>query len=330
MTSKRELVVQGASRPTRRPGSVRRTSTIMMRWPGEHATQLWGYGATRDLLTPERGAARIVDSGGFEVRLHPLSKEVLAISSTPELPELQRVVGVGRGIRSVLAATVPQERDSHSALFFLLDDLSGATLVSPVAMTRFLSHERWVEIFGERKAPPGVCTGYAPGANWEREDPPMDRTRPMTEDFGGDEDLDAWHEMPEFDEPHGRRARRIDAWHEGDRALVDAWFQDSSSDPSGERVVVHEYRVWVVADAVTYELLGIDVATGALPFPECPLAVRELPRMSGVRLTDLRDEVPARLKGVLGCTHLNDVVRGLADVPALLSYLPSGPTRAVS
>jgi hypothetical protein len=43
--------------------------------------------------------------------------------------------------------------------------------------------------------------------------------------------------------------------------------------------------------------------------------------MVGRPLSDFRQSVLDRLKGTAGCTHLNDVLRSLADVPALTATL---------
>ena len=40
------------------------------------------------------------------------------------------------------------------------------------------------------------------------------------------------------------------------------------------------------------------------------------------QVASFRETVPQVLASVLGCTHLNDVLRGLADVPALARRLP--------
>ena len=49
-----------AKPPVRRPGSVRRTSTMLMTWPGGFGTQLRLDGRARDLLTPRHGAAQVL------------------------------------------------------------------------------------------------------------------------------------------------------------------------------------------------------------------------------------------------------------------------------
>jgi hypothetical protein len=41
----------------------------------------------------------------------------------------------------------------------------------------------------------------------------------------------------------------------------------------------------------------------------------------GTPLADLRHEVLDKLRRVDGCTHLNDVLRALAEVPVLVGYL---------
>ena len=38
-------------------------------------------------------------------------------------------------------------------------------------------------------------------------------------------------------------------------------------------------------------------------------------------LPELRDKVLAELKGTAGCTHLNDALRALAEVPVLVQHL---------
>lgn len=61
----------------------------------------------------------------------------------------------------------------------------------------------------------------------------------------------------------------------------------------------------------------------SLPYDECPLAVHNVTALAG---TPLRTTVLGRLRGPLGCTHLNDMLRTLADVPELARRLlpPAG------
>jgi hypothetical protein len=58
-----------------------------------------------------------------------------------------------------------------------------------------------------------------------------------------------------------------------------------------------------------------------LPYAECPLAAPNVDRLVGTPLAELREVVLERLKGVAGCTHLNDALRALAEVPRLVASL---------
>jgi Protein of unknown function (DUF2889) len=59
-----------------------------------------------------------------------------------------------------------------------------------------------------------------------------------------------------------------------------------------------------------------------LPYRECPNAAPNATRMIGQRLADFRQSVITTLPNTLGCTHLNDVLRSLAEVPQLAENLP--------
>ena len=57
------------------------------------------------------------------------------------------------------------------------------------------------------------------------------------------------------------------------------------------------------------------------PFPNVQGAVHNTQRLIGASIADIRNEVLANLRGPEGCTHLNDALRALAEVPRLASYL---------
>ena len=117
-----------------------------------------------------------------------------------------------------------------------------------------------------------------------------------------------------------RRARRIDLTL-GDMVHIDCAFQDSASRPDGTRTALHEYRLTVTADPESLRVIAITAQPRVLPFPECPAATRNLTRLLGAPLIDLRERVLEELKGTAGCTHLNDAVRALAASPSLLQHL---------
>ena len=131
-----------------------------------------------------------------------------------------------------------------------------------------------------------------------------------------------WHVMACQHGPQMRRARRIDLWREGAIIKVDAAFQDSGSARDGGRVAIHEYRVYADVDAERGALLALESQPLILPYRECPGASIKAARMIGQPLEKFRTAVIETLPATLGCTHLNDVLRALADVPALAEMLP--------
>jgi Protein of unknown function (DUF2889) len=119
------------------------------------------------------------------------------------------------------------------------------------------------------------------------------------------------------------RARRIDVWADGTVLHVDAFFQDSSTLPEGGRQSIHEYTLTAQADLEAGTLRAVHPVPRVQPYGECPLAVKHVGALAGLPLRDLRGAVLERLRGPLGCTHLNDMLRALAAVPALARNLPS-------
>ena len=95
-------------------------------------------------------------------------------------------------------------------------------------------------------------------------------------------------------------------------------FRDTFGEPAGHEGVLHEYIVLVGLDD-SLLVTSIEATARVLPFEECPLAAPNVARLVGQPVGALRSVVPEALAGVAGCTHLNDLLRALADVPALLS-----------
>jgi hypothetical protein len=131
-----------------------------------------------------------------------------------------------------------------------------------------------------------------------------------------------WHQLPELPLMGMRRSRRIDAWQDGGTILVDTMFRDLVHDPDGDEVAVHEYAIQVTIDRVTGTLVDVVAQPRVLPFPECPAAAPNARWLIGLPVADLRSEVISRIRGADCCTHLNDALRALADVPALLAHIP--------
>ena len=317
------------SAPPRRPGSVRRTATMDFTWPDGMTGDTVLDGRARDLRTNDDGSATMLAEASLGV-VSDYQRIIGEIGSAPELPALRSLAGgpAMSGFRRRLAATGAPASVAGSPLFQLLDDLPGATLVSGAAWQRWYDMDRYLELKADvrRRVMTDVCTGYQDGSSALNPDGTLrwQQGREPAVDIDDTGDDLAWHRHAG---PHGvtmRRARRIDVWAAGPVLHVDAFFQDSSSLPDGGRQAIHEYTLTAQADLAAGVVRCVAPVPRVLPYGECPLAVRNVGALTGVPLSDLRATVLERLRGPLGCTHLNDMLRALADVPALARQLRAG------
>jgi hypothetical protein len=318
------------SAPPRRPGSVRRTATIDFTWPDGMAGNTVLDGRARDLSTDHDGSATVLAEASLAV-VSDTSRIITEIRSAPGLPGLWGLTGESAmaGFRRRLAELADgHEGAAGTPLYQLLDDVPGATLVSGTAWQRWYDMDdyRVIKADVSRRVMRDVCTGYQDGSSalnpdgtlrWQQERQPA-----VDIDDTGD-DL-AWHLRARPAAVTMGRARRIDVWADEAVLHVDAFFQDSSTLPEGGRQSIHEYTLTAQADLATGTLRTVTPVPRVLPYDECPLAVRHAGALAGVPLRDLRGAVLDRLRGPLGCTHLNDMLRALAAVPALVRQLPAG------
>lgn len=307
-------------------GSLRRTSTIDATWPDGAGSATYLDGRARDLLTRQGGTAQIVGVErmaavvGFDGRIQ-------SVESRPARPQLAGLQGApsGRGYRSRLAEVAPGEVAAATLLHLLLDDLPGAALVSGFAPSRW-HDSATLAALGRRpgsRVVRGICTGFQDGSSaltpagtsvqayrtW--------RVAPI--DALGD--VLAWHRLAEPSGMTMRRARRTDVSVDGDTIHVDAFFQDSCTVRAGGRQAVHEYTLTATADLKTRSLLSLAPVPRVLPHRECPLAIANAEGLIGLPLAELRPRVLKQLRATAGCTHLNDMIRSLADVPSLVDVL---------
>lgn len=310
----------------RRPGSIRRTSSIDSHWPEGigHAWQL--EGRAQDLLTPaDDGAPVVLAEGRFAIDASP-AREILSVEVSPGHANAQQLVGVraGGASRQALGSILGDVRGGP--LYQLLDDFAGASLVAGWIWSQW-NPDWWTNRkfpVGTKGPREGVCTGFAPGASALAADGSVELNHSTTVvgPFDNPADPAGWHDLPDQQGPQSRRARRIDLWRDNGVVKVDAAFQDSGPGPQGNRIAIHEYRVHAEVDADSGVLLAMQVLPLILPFAECPGAAIKATRMIGRKLADFRAAVIDTLPTTMGCTHLNDVLRGLADVPALAARLP--------
>src|SRR5512144_2073560 len=119
-----------------------------------------------------------------------------------------------------------------------------------------------------------------------------------------------------------RRRRLLDV-APAERLDVYAMFRDSYVDLDGTERVLHEYDVNAVVDSATFLVEEIAVAPRALPYGECVLAAASAERIHGRSVGTLREYVAIDLWGPTTCTHLNDLLRFLADIPHLAREIPA-------
>jgi len=115
-----------------------------------------------------------------------------------------------------------------------------------------------------------------------------------------------------------RRRRRFDAWRAGGDIEVDAHFRDSVWGPDHDEIALHEYTLVATIDGASRALRSIGVESRVLPFPECPAAAPHVEALVGADVEGIRADVNGVLMELQCCTHLNDMLRGLSDVPALV------------
>ncbi|GMU77456.1 MAG: hypothetical protein AMXMBFR46_02560 [Acidimicrobiia bacterium] len=316
--------------PPRRPGSVRRTATIDMGWPGGLGTPLHLAGRSRDLLTPESGDPVVAGAAEMHATIGD-NRTITAIDALPDHPGIELLVGAQGGsyLRSAIDAALPGERESASPLYVLLDDIAGCSLIAGFVWSRWEPDfaARMREARGSMGIRKGkiICSGLRPGG-WAQTAPDDERrsmhnVRPAG-DISTPDDPWGWHALPERPEVAMRRHRRIDVWRDGDDIVVDELFRDSAWEPDGSEIVLHEYEVAARVDAASATLASVTATPRVLPFPECPWVAPNVAWLAGHPVRAFRTDVQQTLTELDCCTHLNDMLRCLAEVPVLAAALP--------
>lgn len=318
--------------PLRRPGSIRRTTSIDSDWPDGFGEPWIMTGRSRDLLTPFEGDPVAVAAGEFRIKASPL-REIMEIEISSDHPRVQEMVGVraGGASRTALGEVLGDLRGTP--LFQVLDDFAGASLVAGWIWSRWTDdwHARMAANRARSTAGNGgrmvnICTGFTEGGSSLTGDGDVDHSDQSATEVGplvNPDDSIGWHDLPvQEGRPLARRSRRMDLWRAEGVLKVDAAFQDSGPNPQGTRTAIHEYRVYAEVDEASGTLLALQALPLILPFRECPGASMKAARMVGQNVGGFRQAVLDTLAGTIGCTHLNDVLRAFADIPDLARHLP--------
>ena len=318
--------VLGPAQPTppRRPGSIRRTSTVDMHWPRGLDDDLHCEGACRDLVTTKEADTWVIDLATATAYISP-GRFYVALATIPDRPALQELIGArgAAGSRTKMGQLIADDKEQGTALYMLMDDIPAAALISGQIRYEWIAPEDRPVFKGTLNMMENICIGHAAGSSHHSPDEgiiAIQQTRPVPP-LRDPMDPLGWHEhAPDERGPSMRRARRIDVWLEDDQIHVDAFFQDSGINPDGVRFAVHEYTLQATAN-LDGVLTSVKAETRVLPFDTCPAAVLNIARMVGTPLSEFRSTVIRTLPGVLGCTHLNDMMRSLAEVPILARNL---------
>jgi Protein of unknown function (DUF2889) len=288
-------------------------------------------GRARDFYTDGGGAGVVVDEASVEAALDA-DRRLRSLKTSPSMPGSQDLEGavVGPGFRSALARVTGQGTVARSPLYLLLDDLPVVALISGYAIM-YRSGGRSVPGADgtstdnrSRLLKEDVCAG------WRSDGTMMVSLRtgrgmpvsvgPPAPDLVDPNDPGGWHDIDEMEVPSMRRRRLIDVTWD-DPLLVQAMFRDSHRADDGLETVLHEYSVEASVDPETLTVLDCQAAPRSLPWLECPEAALSAGRLAGEPVPGLRSFVRENLTGTTTCTHLNDLLRSLADVGALVPIL---------
>jgi hypothetical protein len=321
-----------ATTPPLRPGLVRRTTTHDSLRPDGlgGAVQLDARG--RDILVEADGQPRVLGEARLRAEVSFPGRSIVRLAADPADERLAGLVGLSAssGFRAAVDDALPHERATHSVRYQLLDDLPTALLVSGYAW-------QWE---APRPFPrpqnrgagtaiqyPNLCAGWIAGGTIVLG---IEATGQVPAPYGpvvgpveGD-DPRGWHETAPLTAHGMRRRRRLDVWVEPGEtdARIECFFRDSHLDPEGVETALHEYTVRATLDRATTTFTSCVGDFGALPWHECPGALASPGRLVGQRPDGLRREVRDTFTGITTCTHLNDTLRSLEDVGALLAQLP--------
>jgi hypothetical protein len=304
----------------RRPGQVVRTSHVDMAWSNGIEGGLALHGVARDVRTGADSAAIVVLQHA-ELRAAAGADRVLrTLSTSPDVPALAALVGMrlGPGFRAAVDAALAGTAHRGSPLSLLLDEMPVTALISGFAVRR-----QMLAAGAPRTHAPlsriGTCAGWrdggAPATRARAEEPALlpnvvSAQPPERSD-------DVWHAMSALPPETMRRRRRLDV-APGSPVQIEAYLRDSVGESDGSEAALHEYTVAGEVDTSSATVLWLEATPHVLPYVDCVGAVASAQLLAATPLRELRQAVRARLGGEVGCTHLNDVLRSIADVEHLV------------
>ncbi len=309
------------------PGSVRRTTHVDMRTDPDDLDRLTLSSAARDLVTRDGGRPEEVGAAAVSAEVGR-GRALTSLRTTPHLAAADRLVGrpVASGFRALVDEALPGERSAHSLLYRLLEELPVAALIAGYA-DLYLDRVPATAVRRRTEGgalPADICAGWRHDGSMMTA---IDRTGAIPIPVGPPappldaDDRAAWHEMPPLGAGTMRRRRLVDVAPAGDTVVVSAMFRDSHVEGAGLETVLHQYDVAAVVDRGSRVVRSCVATPRVLPWVECPSAAASAGRLAGHPVADIRALVRLDLRGTSTCTHLNDLLRSLGDVGALLDLL---------
>ncbi|SPM35028.1 hypothetical protein BN973_05859, partial [Mycobacterium rhizamassiliense] len=311
--------------PPRRPRSARRTTSIDMTREEGSLDPVYLTGRARDLWTAADGTATELGAATLSATIELIARVVRHVEVTPPVAAMSGLAGAPAmsGFRAAADKAARELRRARDLRYTLLDDVPVATLISGHALSASnmlgdVAKSGYLPVADQ-------CAGFATGGlllnSFEAGDPVI-VTGPAAPDLDhGDDPVDpcAWHQLAALPRHAMRRRRRIDVYKESDgRAGIDAMFRDTYVRTDGVETIIHEYTLDAVVDTETGVIVDSRATPRVLPWQECPGAVASAARITGMTLQELHFRVRRELSGTSTCTHLNDLLRSVADAEALI------------
>jgi len=310
--------------PPRRANSVRRTTSIDMARDEGSLDPVYLDGTGRDLLTGADGSIRELATAGLRATIDMIPRIVQHIETVPAVDGISHLAGAPAmsGFRRAVDKVAPALRRRRDVLYTLLDDIPVATLISGHALSA--SGRLGAAKSGYLPIADG-CAGFVTGgllmSSFEEGDPAI-VTGPIAPDIDAPEDPEAWHGMLPLPIHGMRRRRRLDVVEiVAGTVGIEAMFRDTYVRGDRRETIIHEYTLSAAVDIASGVIVRSEAVPRVLPWQECPGAVGSARRLVGMTLSDLHAGVRNEFTGITTCTHLNDLLRSVADAKALIGHL---------
>ncbi|MFF7945100.1 DUF2889 domain-containing protein [Nocardia gamkensis] len=282
------------------------------------------HGEARDFYTAIDGTGEVTASARLQSIVDRTTSSISHLHLVPPVAAIEAMVPAPAmsGFRSAIDRAAPELRKYRDLRYTLLDDVPIATLISGHA----LSVAGAVRSARETYSPVAdLCAGFVSGGvfmtSFDVGDPAV-VTGPEAPALEVEDDPSAWHRMPALAVHDMRRRRRIDVSPASAGVVaIDAMFRDSYVRADGVETVIHEYVLNADVEVESRTIIACRASTRVLPWQECSSASASVERSIGMTLSELHSKVRVDFTGIHTCTHLNDLLRSVADAESLIAQL---------